>query len=118
MALPTPFFGDFANNQSLQIAVSTKFITQKNRYLYNQNRFKMKTLQIEISDQDYSKYNLENKGLLSFAELEDLISIEYAKKSLTKCAEIAEQSGLSKMTLEEINSEIKAVRDAKNNIGH
>ena len=78
----------------------------------------MKTLQIEISDQDYSKYNLENKGLLSFAELEDLISIEYAKKSLTKCAEIAEQSGLSKMPLEEINSEIKAVRDAKNNIGH
>ena len=78
----------------------------------------MKTLQIEISDQDYSKYNLENKGQLSFAELEALISIEYAKKSLTKCTEIAEQAGLSKMTLDEINSEIKAVRDAKNNIGH
>lgn len=78
----------------------------------------MKTLQIQISDQDYSKYNFENKGQLTFAELEELISIEYAKKSLAKCTEIAEQTGLSKMTLEEINSEIKAVRDAKNNIGH
>lgn len=78
----------------------------------------MKTLQVQISDQDYSKYNLENKGQLTFVELEELISIEYAKKSLAKCAEIAEQTELSKMTLDEINSEIKAVRNAKGNIGH
>ena len=78
----------------------------------------MKTLQVQISDQDYSKYNFEKKGDITFIELEELISIEYAKKALAKCAEIAEQTGLSTMTLDEINAEVKAVRDAKNNSGH
>jgi hypothetical protein len=31
-----------------------------------------------------------------------------------ECNEIAEQVGLSKMTMDEINAEIQAVRDAKN----
>ena len=45
----------------------------------------------------------------------DLISQEYARKALLECNEIAEQKGLSKMTMDEINAEIKAVRDAKSN---
>ena len=40
-------------------------------------------------------------------------SVEYARKALMECNEIAEQVGLSKMTMDEINAEIKAVRDAK-----
>ncbi|QLH47854.1 MAG: hypothetical protein HWD58_20960 [Bacteroidota bacterium] len=56
----------------------------------------MKTLQIQISDQDYSKYNFQEKGELTFAELEELISLEYTKKALLKCNEIANQTGLSK----------------------
>lgn len=75
----------------------------------------MKTLQVKISDQDYSKYNFQQKSELTFAELEELISLEYAKKALLKCNEIAEQTGLSKMTIDEIDAEIKAVRDAKSN---
>jgi hypothetical protein len=43
----------------------------------------------------------------------DLISREYARKALLECNEIAEQEGFSKMTMDEINAEIKAVRDAK-----
>jgi hypothetical protein len=74
----------------------------------------MKTLQIKISDQDYSKFNLQEKGELTFAELHDLISIDYAKQSLIKCNEIAAQTGLSSMTMDEINEEIQAVRNAKN----
>jgi hypothetical protein len=32
-----------------------------------------------------------------------------------ECNEIAKQKGLSKITMDEINAEIKAVRHAKNN---
>ncbi len=46
-------------------------------------------------------------------DLVDLISREYARKALLQCNEIAEVRGLSKMTLDDINAEIKAVRDSK-----
>ena len=78
----------------------------------------MKTLKVQISDQEYIKYKFQEKGELTFTELEELISMEYAKKSLLKCNEIAEQTGLSGMTMDEINAEIKAVRDAKNCTRH
>ena len=78
----------------------------------------MKTLQVQITDQDYSKYHFDQKGELTFVELEELISMEYAKKALILCTEIAEKNGLSNITLDEINSEIKAVREAKSNTGH
>jgi len=46
--------------------------------------------------------------------LVEKISLEYARQSLLEYNEIAEKTGLSKMTLDEINAEIKAVSDAKN----
>jgi hypothetical protein len=73
----------------------------------------MRTLQIKVSETDFRKYNLES-GEIKFTDLVDLISREYARKSLLECNEIAEQVGLSKMTMDEINAEIQAVRDAKN----
>ena len=72
----------------------------------------MKTLQIKISNADIQKYNLSNSEI-KFTDLVDLISQEYAREALLECNEIAEQEGLSKMTMDEINAEIKAVRDAK-----
>ena len=72
----------------------------------------MQTLQIKISNTDFQKYNLESREI-KFTDLVDLISKEYARKALLECTEIAEQEGLSKMTFDEINAEIKAVRDAK-----
>lgn len=72
----------------------------------------MQTLQIKISNTDYQKYNLKSREI-KFTDLVDLISKEYVRKALLECNEIAEQEGLSKMTLDEINAEIKAVRDAK-----
>ena len=72
----------------------------------------MQTIQIKISSTDIRKYNLENKEI-KFTDLVDLISQEYARKALLECNEIAEQEGFSKMTIDEINAEIKAVRDAK-----
>jgi CRISPR/Cas system CMR-associated protein Cmr3 (group 5 of RAMP superfamily) len=72
----------------------------------------MKTIQIKVSETDFKKYNLGRENM-KFSDLEELISREFAKKALLECNEIAEKEGLSKMTMEEINAEIKAVRDAK-----
>ncbi len=72
----------------------------------------MQTIQIKISNTDFQKYNLGRKEL-KFSDLVDLISREYARKALLECNEIAEQEGFSKMTIDEINAEINAVRDAK-----
>jgi len=72
----------------------------------------MQTIQIKISNSDFQKYNLEGREI-KFTDLVDLISREYARKALLECNEIAKQEGLSEMTMDEINAEIKAVRDAK-----
>ena len=72
----------------------------------------MQTIQIKISNSDFQKYNLESREI-KFTDLVDLISREYARKALLECNEIAKQEGLSEMTMDEINAEIKAVRDAK-----
>jgi hypothetical protein len=73
----------------------------------------MQTIQIKISDADLQKYNFGDKEI-KFTDLVDMISREYARKALLECNEIAEKSGFSTMTIDEINEEIKAVRDAKN----
>jgi len=74
----------------------------------------MQTILIKISNTDFQKYNLKNKEI-KFTDLVDLISLEYARKALLECNEIAKQEGLSQMTMDEINAEINAVRDAKTN---
>jgi hypothetical protein len=73
----------------------------------------MKTLTIEINDLDYSKLGL-NEGALTFNDLKEKISIEYAKEALLKCNQIARETGLAALTLEEINAEIKELRNEKN----
>ena len=72
----------------------------------------MRTVKIKISETDFQKYNLGNSEIKS-NDLVELISREYARKALLECNEIAEKVGLSKMTMDEINAEISAVRDAK-----
>lgn len=74
----------------------------------------MRTIQLKVSETDFQKYNF-GSGEIKFTDLVELISREYARKALLECNEIAEQVGLSKMTMDEINAEVKAVRDAKAN---
>ena len=69
----------------------------------------MKTLNISISDIEYSKFGLKNDKL-SFSDFIDLVSRELTRQNLNKCVELAEKYGLSKMTMEEITDEVKAVR--------
>lgn len=72
----------------------------------------MRTVQIKVSETDFQKYNLGSLEI-KFTDLIEMISREYARKALLECNEIAGQVGLSKMTMDEINAEIKSVRDAK-----
>ena len=74
----------------------------------------MRTLNVSISDIEYNKFGLKNDQL-TFTEFFDMVSKELMRQNLNKCIELAEKHGLSKMTMEEITNEVKAVRrDAKN----
>jgi len=75
----------------------------------------MRTLNISISETEYNKFGLK-EDKLSFSELLDIVSRKIARENLRKSVQLAEKYGLSKITMEEINKEIKAVREnAKNN---
>jgi hypothetical protein len=73
----------------------------------------MKNLIVPIEESDYKKFGFEN-STVSFDELKEKISIEYAREALIRCNEIAKETGLSELTPEEIDAEINAVRNAKN----
>jgi predicted CopG family antitoxin len=74
----------------------------------------MKTLNISISELEYDKFGLKNDKL-SFSELLEIVNREMQKMNLRKSVVLAEKYGISKLTSEEINDEIAAVRkNAKN----
>ncbi len=75
----------------------------------------MKTLNVSISELEFNKFGLKNSNL-SFSDLLDIISREISRQNLMKTVELAEKLGLSKMSMDEITDEVKAVRkNAKNN---
>lgn len=69
----------------------------------------MGILHVSVTAQDLKKFGLD-KPQISFEELLEKISTELARQALYACQDIAERAGLSRMTLEEINAEVKAVR--------
>lgn len=74
----------------------------------------MKTINIKISEFEYNQLGLDKKTL-SFSELIDIIGKKISKQSLEKSIQLADKYGLGKMTMEEIDEEIRAYRNAKNN---
>ncbi|MCB0803125.1 MAG: hypothetical protein KDB74_08495 [Flavobacteriales bacterium] len=74
----------------------------------------MKSVNLQISDFEYNQLGL-NKKALSFSELIEIISKRITKQTLEKSIQLADKYGLSKMTLKEIDEEIKAQRNAKAN---
>jgi hypothetical protein len=73
----------------------------------------MRTLNVSISDLEYNKFGLK-QDQISFTDFIELVSKELMRQNLNKCIELASKYGLSKMTMEEISNEVKAVRkDAK-----
>lgn len=74
----------------------------------------MRALNVSISDIEYQKFGLKDEEM-NFTNFIDLISKELTRQNLNKCLELADKYGLSNMTMEEITSEVKAVRrNAKN----
>lgn len=74
----------------------------------------MKTISVSISDLEYIQFGI-NSERLSFTELVDIVNKEVAKQTLNRCVQLAEKYKLSKMTMDEISAEVKAVRNAKGN---
>jgi predicted CopG family antitoxin len=74
----------------------------------------MKTLNISISDLEYNQFGIK-KDKLSFSEFVDIVNKEVTKQALNKSVQLAERYKLSKMTMDEISDEVKAVRNAKSN---
>ena len=74
----------------------------------------MRTLNVSISDIEYNKFGLK-EDTLTFTDFIDIVSKELTRQNLSKCLELADNYGISKMTMEEITNEVKAVRkNAKN----
>lgn len=74
----------------------------------------MKSVNIQISDFEFNQLGL-NKNNLSLSELIDIIEKKITKQTLERSIQLANKYGLSKMTMDEINEEVKAYRDTKNN---
>ena len=74
----------------------------------------MRTLNVSISDIEYNKFGLKEEKL-TFTDFIELVSKELTRQNLSKCLELADKYGISKMTMDEITNEVKAVRkNAKN----
>ena len=69
----------------------------------------MKTLNIAISDIEYSKFSIPNLQL-NFTDFIDIISRELMRQNYDRCIELSEKYGLSSMTMEEITNEVNAAR--------
>jgi len=69
----------------------------------------MKTLNIAISDVEYTKFGITN-NVLSFSDFVDMVSRELMKKNVESTIEKAEKCGLSSMSMEDITAEVQAVR--------
>ena len=75
----------------------------------------MKTLNIAISDVEYSKFGITDT-VLSFSDFIDIVSKELMRENLRSAISQAHICGLSSMTMEDISTEVKAVRqNAKSN---
>jgi hypothetical protein len=70
----------------------------------------METLNIAISDIEYDKFGLKNEKL-AFSDFLDIVSKELMRQNLNECIELADKYGLASMSMNEITSEVNAVRN-------
>jgi hypothetical protein len=69
----------------------------------------MKTLNIAISDVEYAKFGITN-NILSFSDFVDMVSKELMRNNMETAIKMADTSGLSSITMEDITTEVQAVR--------
>ena len=74
----------------------------------------MRTLNVAISDIEYSKFGITN-NVLSFSDFVDMVSKELMRENIKAAVTLADSYGLSSMSMEDISAEVQAVRqNAKN----
>ena len=73
----------------------------------------MRKLNVSISDMVFNNLGIKNENI-TFSEFTELVRREVMRNNLSNCVALAEKYGLSSMTMNEINEEIKLVRNAKN----
>ena len=73
----------------------------------------MITLNVSISDMEFNNLGIKNENI-TFTEFTELVRREVMRNNLNNCLALAEKYGLTSMTMNEINEEIKLVRNAKN----
>jgi hypothetical protein len=69
----------------------------------------MQTLTITISDIECNKFGIKGNSF-NFSEFIELVSKELMRQNLNSCVNLAEKYGLSTMTMDEIDEEVRAVR--------
>ena len=79
----------------------------------NENLKNKRTINISISDMEYNHLGIKNENI-TFSEFKELVKGEVLRNNLNNCVALAEKYGLSSMTMNEINKEIKSVRNEKN----
>jgi hypothetical protein len=72
----------------------------------------MRALNVTISDLEFNRLGIP-KETLTFTELVDIIGGELIRQNMDMCVELAEKYGLSSLTMDEINNEVKAARNAQ-----
>ncbi len=72
----------------------------------------MKTLSINITEKEFDQFGFPSEKM-SFEEMIKLIKKKMVREALEKTRTAAEEAGIDDMTMEEINEEIRAVRNAK-----
>jgi len=69
----------------------------------------MRTLQIAVPDIEYAQLGIQD-DILDFSEFEKLMEKNRLRKMQNSCVSLAEKYGLSTMTMDEINAEIRTCR--------
>lgn len=72
----------------------------------------MRTLSVAIPDMEFAKLGFTSEQI-SYDELLKRIKQEIVREALERTRSLAEAAGISDMSMEEINAEIQAIRNAK-----
>jgi hypothetical protein len=69
----------------------------------------MRTINVSISKLELEKFGIK-KDKITFSEFVELVSKELTRQTLSKCIELSDKFGFSRMTMGQITKEVKAVR--------
>jgi hypothetical protein len=69
----------------------------------------MKTISVQISDADYDMLKLSKEEMF-YSEFKDILEQQLAREALANCVKLAKETGVSDMTLEDVDAEVSAGR--------